>query len=254
MLKKTKICFSTLFLLAFFISLTAPVSANQALEDCLADCAIEDIDCLNNCERLFAKTAENGSWFGRPLIPEECTQSPAPADPNACGLSAMFQMIVNVSDLLLALTGSVALLMFMYGGVRWILSAGKQEWVAAGQAAMAAATIGIIIILTSWLIVNFTIIALTGGQIGGQAMIFSGTKGGGQVWFSEKTFMPQTPGADWPKESAENPPENYPALPRNCCQKTNSDGTFTCYYQMTCDFGDSSTINGVCQTNGACQE
>ncbi|OGY45742.1 MAG: hypothetical protein A2663_02870 [Candidatus Buchananbacteria bacterium RIFCSPHIGHO2_01_FULL_46_12] len=94
----------------------------------------------------------------------------------------MFKTIIKVSNLILMLTGSVALLMFMYGGARWILAAGKQEWIQTGTAAMTAAVIGIVIILTSWLIVNFTIIALTGGAIGGEAAIFDSSK----KWFEEQ--------------------------------------------------------------------
>ena len=41
-----------------------------------------------------------------------------------------------------------------------------------GKAAIQAAAIGIIIILSAWLIVNFTINAVTRGEIGGQANIF----------------------------------------------------------------------------------
>ena len=147
MLKNPKNYFITLFALALFFSLAAPV------------------------------LAANEPWFK--LVPDECAKDQTI---DTCGLSAMFKTIIKVSNLILMLTGSVALLMFMYGGARWILAAGKQEWIQTGTAAMTATVIGIVIILTSWLIVNFTIIALTGGAIGGEAAIFDSSK----KWFEEQ--------------------------------------------------------------------
>lgn len=161
MSQKIKPYFIVLFTLTLLTSLAAPVLAQEQA----------------------AKP-----WFQ--LVPEDCTKStPCPQGKDAdcaevvnkCGVSAMFETIIRVSNLILMLTGSVALLMFMYGGARWILAAGKQEWVQAGTAAMTAAVVGLVIILTSWLIVNFTIIALTDEAISGQAQIFDS-----QFWFQEQ--------------------------------------------------------------------
>ncbi len=115
--------------------------------------------------------------LGEPLIPEDCTKSRTNDDAaeeqvDKCGLNEILETVVNFSKLLLALTGSAALLMFTYGGAIFILAAGKQEWIQKGKAAMTAAAIGIIIILGAYLVVNFTILALTSGEVGGDATIF----------------------------------------------------------------------------------
>ena len=113
------------------------------------------------------------------IIPIACTQSPA-GDVNSCGLSQVFQVIVNVSQLILAFTGSAALLMFTYGGILWIIAAGNQERIQKGKTAITSAVIGIAIILGSWLIVNTLIVIITGGEVGsGPAQLLN------QTWSEE---------------------------------------------------------------------
>lgn len=86
---------------------------------------------------------------------------------SSCGLTEAFQVIINFSNLILALTGSAALLMFTIGGVMFIISSGNQEQVQKGKAAIQAAVIGIVIVLGAWLLVNTIIGALTRGEVGG---------------------------------------------------------------------------------------
>ncbi len=109
-----------------------------------------------------------------------------------CGLAQMYQTIVNFTQVLLALTGSAALLMFTYGGVQWILSAGNQERVQKGRAAMEAAAIGIAIILGAWVMVNFIIWALSGGQNINTVTIF------GREWFGQPSAGPASGGSTAP--------------------------------------------------------
>lgn len=112
------------------------------------------------------------------LIPQECVGDQASDVKNGCTLKSVFQLVINFTQVLLALTGSAALLMFTYGGVMWIIAAGNQERVQKGRAAMQAAVIGIAIILGSWLIVNFVIWALVGGTGIENVTIFQ------QAWYA----------------------------------------------------------------------
>lgn len=104
------------------------------------------------------------------LIPAGCTDS----NPGTiCGLNEAFQTIINFTQILLALTGSVMILMFVYGGTMMIIGgAMKEEYITKGKDAIKAAVIGLIIILGAWLAINFTILALTQGEVGGAATIF----------------------------------------------------------------------------------
>jgi len=138
MINKVKITFLIIFISSLFASLTLPTLAGDP--------------------------ASAGDWLGDPLIPTECTGEDTTID--NCGVTQAFQTMINVSRLILAITGSAALLIFIYGGLLWIIAAGNQEKIEQGKTAMQAAVIGLIIILGSWLIVNFTIYALTGGKAG----------------------------------------------------------------------------------------
>ncbi|MFA5022275.1 MAG: hypothetical protein WC508_04320 [Patescibacteria group bacterium] len=115
------------------------------------------------------------------LIPCECVSSNINPETDCLSFDVFLQTIINFSNLLLALTGSAALLMFMYGGTMLIIAGGVQERVQKGKAALQAAAIGIAIILGSWVIVNFVILALTEGKIGTQANLFNGL-GWSQQW------------------------------------------------------------------------
>jgi len=137
-----------------------------------------------------ALAADDKSWVesivGGPFIPEACTQSEKAQNINACGLDAVLQVVINSSKLIIAFAGSAALLMFIYGGTLWIIAAGSPEKIEKGKTVMASAVIGIAIVLGAWLIVNFSILAITGGKIGEPGKIFN------RDWFSP----PSSTGSD----------------------------------------------------------
>ncbi|MBI4434651.1 hypothetical protein HY635_02440 [Candidatus Uhrbacteria bacterium] len=58
--------------------------------------------------------------------------------------------------------GSIALLMFIYGGFTWLTSGGVAEKIKKGQDTMVWAVLGIAITFAAYAIVNFVIGALTG--------------------------------------------------------------------------------------------
>tara|TARA_Y100000310_G_scaffold344313_1_gene456353 strand:+ start:42 stop:617 length:576 start_codon:yes stop_codon:yes gene_type:complete len=144
------------------------------------------------------------------LIPSGCTEITTNTGGQIveeCGLSAIFQTIVNFSKLILALTGSVALLMFMYGGVLFIISSGSQEKITKGKEAMKTASIGVIIILGAFLIVNFTIFALTGGDPSKVQTIFTQGFNVEQVVPSGKYDNLPTPLPSMPSQRTPYPPD-----------------------------------------------
>lgn len=107
------------------------------------------------------------------LIPCECVGS------GDCNLNSVFQTIVNVTQLILAMTGSLTLLMFIYGGAMFIIAAGSQERIQKAKQILVAAAIGVAIIFSAWLIVNIVIGALTNGEIHSEAKIFD------RLWFNQ---------------------------------------------------------------------
>ncbi|PLX20284.1 hypothetical protein C0584_06080 [Candidatus Parcubacteria bacterium] len=74
------------------------------------------------------------------------------------------QFIGNVINAVLGISGSLALLMFVYGGFTWMLSGGSPEKVSKGKNTLVWATIGLVVIFSSYALVNFVFTGLSGGS------------------------------------------------------------------------------------------
>lgn len=71
----------------------------------------------------------------------------------------------NILMFVLGISGAFALLMFVWGGFLMLSSAGEDKRVTQGREVLIQATTGLIIVLGSWTIVNYTVAALTSGTI-----------------------------------------------------------------------------------------
>lgn len=93
-------------------------------------------------------------WFR--LVPECATAKGEPGNPPPVpSLVCVLQTFGNISQIILGLTGSLALLMFVYGGFLLVTSGGSQEKVGQGKKAITNAIIGILIIMTSGLLIQY---------------------------------------------------------------------------------------------------
>ncbi len=66
-------------------------------------------------------------------------------------------LAVKVSNWILSIVGSLVLLMFIYGGFMFLISAGSSESITKAKNILIAAVIGLIIVFSSWLIIKFVI-------------------------------------------------------------------------------------------------
>ncbi|MBI4433443.1 hypothetical protein HY632_01600 [Candidatus Uhrbacteria bacterium] len=90
------------------------------------------------------------------------------ADCKCCGNCQLIDFVglaIEVQRFIFGIAGSAALAMFVYGGFRWVTSAGSSANVETGRKAMVAAVIGMVIVFGAWVLVNFLLAALT-GQVG----------------------------------------------------------------------------------------
>ena len=132
--------------------------------------------------QAFAASWVTSVLNGSELIPEGCRTGPqtnttlpkgfiGPPSPKQaqpeCGVNEIIQTGVNITRLILGLMGSVALLMFTYGGILYIISAGDRSKVEKAKTVLTNATWGIAIILLSWTIINFLVLIIAGGKIFG---------------------------------------------------------------------------------------
>lgn len=87
------------------------------------------------------------------------------ASSTGCTLDDFGKLLINAAQMILGITGSLTLLFFVYGGFVWLTSGGNTEQIQKGKKILSSALIGLIIVLASYLIVNFTLSAITGGQV-----------------------------------------------------------------------------------------
>ncbi len=76
------------------------------------------------------------------------------------GIDTPQKLIGSVINAALGILGSIALLMFIYGGLMWLTSGGNEQQVAKGRNVILWATVGLIIIFTSYALVRFVIFGL----------------------------------------------------------------------------------------------
>ncbi len=94
------------------------------------------------------------------IVPPECLGA---ADVSACGLNSLVNVFVRIANYIFGISGSLAFIFFIYGGFRWLTSAGKQEGINQGKTIVTNAAIGLIIIFTAKLFVDFLTQAITKG-------------------------------------------------------------------------------------------
>ena len=104
--------------------------------------------------------------FAQPLLDgtdaeKKCDCVKNPKDPKCqqyCGeygVNDFVSLAKRASDIILGLSGSLALLAFIYGGVMFLISSGNNEQVSKAKSILMGAVIGLIIVFISFTIVNF---------------------------------------------------------------------------------------------------
>ena len=75
-------------------------------------------------------------------------------------LNAILSIVIGASRWILGIVGSLALVMFIYGGFMFLISAGSSEKIGQARKIIIAAVIGLIIVFTSFLIIKFILSSL----------------------------------------------------------------------------------------------
>ncbi|MCK4539920.1 hypothetical protein KAU09_02070 [Candidatus Parcubacteria bacterium] len=71
------------------------------------------------------------------------------------------QLIGQIINGVLGIVGSLALVMFIYGGFTWMLAAGSNEKVQKGKDILIWATLGLVVIFSAFAIVDFILRGIT---------------------------------------------------------------------------------------------
>ncbi|MEA3398725.1 MAG: pilin [Patescibacteria group bacterium] len=116
-------------------------------------------------------SADNDLWSKGTLL--ACKAS------GDCQLNDFMQLAVNASGWLLGITGSLALLALVYGGVIFLISGGSSERVNKAKQIIIGAVIGVVIVFLSYTIIGFAFKAL-GIDVG------TGNAWSNSNWFNQK--------------------------------------------------------------------
>ncbi|MDD5251532.1 MAG: pilin [Patescibacteria group bacterium] len=174
------------------------------------------------------------------LVPE-CANPKLPAGtaPPVPSLNCLLQAFANIAQFILGVTGSFALLMFVYGGFTIVVAAGNSSKVEAGKTILKNAVIGIVIIFTASVLLQYGMRKLTGGQ--GASMIVGAPCESSQV----NPDAPMVNGV--PQKYAGTVVQNPTTGQMQCvglCSELATSG-----YRCTSDQGTDECLGGLCHGN-----
>jgi len=85
--------------------------------------------------------------------------NPLTGDSNSKSIPELLGTIINYA---MGIIGSLALVMFIYGGITWMLSGGSSEKVTKGKDVIIWATLGLALIFAAYALVKFVLTVLSG--------------------------------------------------------------------------------------------
>lgn len=108
----------------------------------------------------------SNSSFAQGLVPESSSNESSCSGRSAteCGdykINDFLQLAVNIAQWILGIVGVLTLVMFIFGGISFIFSAGSKEQVSKAKKIIISAIVGLIIVFVSWLVINFLLKTLT---------------------------------------------------------------------------------------------
>lgn len=105
---------------------------------------------------LLPLTAD--AQFG-PIVPEVCRTC-------ACGFGGVLAIIQNLVNFIIGLAVIFATIILVWGGILYVLSPTNPESRSTANKMLINAAVGLLIVLSAWLIVDFVMKTLYGGQFG----------------------------------------------------------------------------------------
>lgn len=139
--------------------------------------------CVNpNSDEVVANSCLSGSQYTdieaekcpgqcNPFTPEctKCCKLKPTAGAGDYTLNDFMNKVVGLARWILGITGSLALLFFIYGGVMFLISGGNSERVTKAKQIIIGAVIGLIIVFTAYMIIGFVMKTMGATSITGWA-------------------------------------------------------------------------------------
>gem|GEM_PF-5104709 len=83
-----------------------------------------------------------------------------------CNPCDFVQVAVNVSNLIVGISGTLAILIFIYAGLMYLTASVKADNATKAKAAISAAVVGLVLIFGAYAIINFVLMTFVGGEEG----------------------------------------------------------------------------------------
>jgi len=139
---------------------------------CTTKIATGSTNCTTNnmCQSNYCNTTNSTCEVQQPpILPPSQPSGLTPTNasgtttslPNPLGTTSINLLLGRIIRYVVGLSGALALVIFIYGGLMWIFSQGKADMINKGKKAISYSVIGLVIIFTSYIIIRFIITALT---------------------------------------------------------------------------------------------
>ena len=112
---------------------------------------------------LFNFSVVYGQETGLLPMPKNNTGCPDSTYEGNCGnyqIDDFLVLAVNISRWILGIVGSLTLVMFIYGGVMFMISSGSSESVGKAKNIITAAVIGLLIVFASFMIIKTVLLSM----------------------------------------------------------------------------------------------
>ena len=106
--------------------------------------------------------ATTTGFTGSTEVPEKVNSQSSKTLPNPLGTDNPNVLIGNIINFVLGFVGTIALVLFIYGGFTWMLSAGAPAKVKKGKDIIVWSIIGLFVVFTAYILVRFVIQGVTG--------------------------------------------------------------------------------------------
>lgn len=109
---------------------------------------------------VLATTGESGGGNVGNASSTGSQPPPVVIDNPLGNINTVQKLVGQVISTVLGILGSIALLMFIYGGLVWLTSGGNEKQVTKGRDVLLWATVGLVIIFSSYIILRFVFFAI----------------------------------------------------------------------------------------------
>ncbi len=156
-MKNKKILFLALFFSSVFLFSGSALAADKCMGPTPCPSITDQSTCNNTSGCSWGSNAgSNTSGTGI------CAGTPAGQLCNPLKTTDQFELIGRIIGAILGLVGSLALVMFIYGGIIWMTSGGSADKVKKGREAILWSVIGMAVIFASYGLTQFLLNTITG--------------------------------------------------------------------------------------------